>query len=130
MRARFGRKPYLGLIEMTFDGGRANTELTGNLHIGGALSFHIKAIAFSAGQRFNRGSHELRGENRFTSVTPSAMRELAKKLKLDPDAVEADARGLVDRAMATFAEAAEPFDLGDEARRWRQHQEDVARAWI
>jgi serine/threonine-protein kinase HipA len=73
--------------------------------------------------------HELRGENRFTSVTPSAMRELAKKLKLDPDAVEADARSLVERAMATFAGAAEPFDLGDEARRWRQHQEDVARAW-
>jgi serine/threonine-protein kinase HipA len=59
----------------------------------------------------------------------SAIRELAKKLSLDPDVVEADARSLVDRAMATFAEAAEPFSLGDEARRWRQHQEDVARAW-
>lgn len=73
--------------------------------------------------------HELLGNNRFTSVTPSAIREMAKKLQLDADLVEGEARALVERAERLFDEAVAPYGLTDHLVRWGEHMRSVARAW-
>lgn len=73
--------------------------------------------------------HELLRLNRFTSITPTSIREMAKKLHLNPNDMEEQARDLVRRATGTFDDAVAPFQVGHEQQRWREHLREVARAW-
>ena len=64
-------------------------------------------------------------------VRPHEVRDLARRIGLEPEPVVARAADMVRRAVASFDAAVEPWGLSSaEMRDWKGHAERVARGWL